>query len=257
MCLVLLAYQHHPKYPLILLSNRDEFYARSTAPAGFWTENPDILAGRDLESQGTWLGITKTGRFAVITNYRDPSSIKENAKSRGELIRDFLSSNDGPRGYLEQVKPVRELYNGFNLLIGDTDSCWYYSKVTNLVEEISSGIHGLSNHLLNTPWPKVVKGKKALESCLQNQNDIETERIFELLADCERASIKELPDTGVSAEREHLLSSIFIKSPDYGTRASTILTIDYDNHLCFRERTFNPGQNTWAEVAYKFDIIQT
>ena len=257
MCLILFAYQQHPKYRLILAANRDEFYERSTAPAGFWLENPDILAGRDLEGLGTWLGVTRTGRFAAITNYRNPSSIIENAKSRGELVRDYLSSKDGPRDYLDQVKPVRELYNGFNLLIGDMNSCWFYSKENNLVEGVSSGIHGICNHLLNTPWPKVVKGKKALESCLQNQNHIETERIFEILADSERASIKELPDTGVGAEREHLLSSVFIKSPDYGTRSSTILTIDYDNHLWFRERTFNLGQKPWVEVAYEFEITGT
>ena len=252
MCLILLAYQFHRDYPLIIAANRDEFYNRPTLPAGFWKDSPSILGGRDLKNMGTWFGVTRNGRFAAVTNYRDPSLMLENAKSRGELVSNFLKSNDKPLDYLNHVKVIAEHFNGFNLLVGDTSGCWIYSKVTNIIEELRPGIHGLSNHLLNTPWPKILKGQRQLEKCLQNQPNIEVESLFKILADPKRAKTEDLPDTGVGLKKEKMLSSIFIKSPSYGTRSSTIFLVNHKNHVLFTERSFIHNQAN--EVSYEFDI---
>lgn len=256
MCLILFAYKFHRNYPLIIAGNRDEYYQRPTLAAQFWEDSPTVLGGRDLEKMGTWFGITREGRFAAVTNYRDPSAVLDNAKSRGELVSNFLRSNDTPKDYLDKVKDLRNLYNGFNLLVGDTSGCWYYSKVANTIDELSPGIYGLSNHFLNTPWPKVLEGKRQLGSCLQNQSVVKTESLFEILADNKRATIEELPDTGVGLERELILSSIFIKSPDYGTRSSTILLINREKHVLFTERIFEMDHDQWNEASYEFDIAR-
>jgi uncharacterized protein with NRDE domain len=254
MCLILFSYKSHPKYRLILAANRDEFYKRPTASSQFWAENPNILGGRDLEKMGTWIGITRTGRFAAITNYRDPSLMLENAKSRGELVSNFLFSNDSPGEYLNKVKLKSSLYKGFNLLVGDSSSFLYFSKLKN-VEEIIPGIHGMSNDQLNTPWPKVERGKNTLEKCIQQKTSLIPECLFELLADSNRVTDSELPNTGVGLEWERILSPIFVQSADYGTRSSTVLTIDYQNHVTFTERSFIKDPNEWAEVSYQFDIL--
>jgi len=256
-CLILFAYKYHPQYRLILAANRDEYYDRSTASAAsaeFWPEDTNVLAGRDLEKMGTWMGITQTGRFAAITNYRDPSSQLKNAKSRGKLVSNYLLNEQSSRDYLGKIKETSSLYNGFNLLLGDSSSLFNYSKIENKIEEITPGIHGLSNHLLDTPWPKVVKGRNALENCLQGQKFINTDCLFNILADTKQAEINELPNTGADLKWERILSSIFIKSSKYGTRSSTILLIDHDNHVSFIERSCFKGQKEYKEVSYDFDI---
>ncbi len=223
MCLIAFAYQAHPRYRLVVAANRDEFYRRPTAAAGFWPECPGLLAGRDLEQGGAWLGVTGDGRFAALTNYRDPAANKPDARSRGALVRDFLCGGREARAYLEGIRAAQGEYNGFNLLAGDAGGLWYYSNRTDVVAAVAPGIHGLSNHLLDTPWPKVAKAKAGLAACLAGPEDALAAGLFALLADDAPAPDGALPDTGVGLAWERLLSPVFIAGEDYGTRSSTVV----------------------------------
>lgn len=254
MCLILFSYNQHPEYRLIVAANRDEFYKRPTAPAQFWEDKPNILAGRDLERMGTWMGMTKTGRFAAITNFRDPLVKAKNANSRGELVSNFLDGNDSPFEYLNKIKHGSEHYNGFNLLIGDQSSLLYFSNRNQEIVEVSPGIHGLSNHLLDTPWPKVKKGKLSLATSIENSERINPNTLLELLSNTDQASSEELPHTGVGVESERILSPLFIKDLNYGTRSSTVLLLDYGNRVTFVERFFHPDKEGGQDVSYQFDI---
>ncbi len=240
MCVIFLSYKQHPKYPLTLLANRDEFYDRPTAKADYWKDYPDVLAGRDLVANGTWLGVTKKGRFSAVTNYRDPGQEKGEI-SRGRLVAEFLTTNLEPKSYLENVKSKAQKYGGFNLLVGELSSArselLYFSNRQNEIKTFSPGLYGLSNQLLDTPWRKVVKGKAAVKELLDGQ-ELRKEELFEVLADKTLASDEELLDTGIGYEKEKLLSSIFIETPIYGTRCSTIVTFNEKFEIDFEERVF-------------------
>jgi len=240
MCLILVAWQVHPDYPLVVAANRDEFYARSTASADFWPESPQVLAGRDLEAGGTWLGITRQGRFAALTNYRDPASHKPQALSRGNLVADFLAGNTPIDAYLDTLDAAA--YNGFNLLLGDGKQLIAFSNVTMQRHALAPGVYGLSNALLDTPWPKVGAGKTALSGALATLPD-ET-ALFHLLRDATHHPDATLPATGVSLEWERLLSAAFIRSPDYGTRCSTVIKVGADGTASFDEQTWLPGASS-------------
>lgn len=240
MCLIIFQFKKHEKYKLIVAANRDEFYGRPAKEAHFWEDEPGILAGRDLLQMGTWLGMTKSGRFSALTNYRDPSLPEIGKVSRGALVRDSLAAAFSPEDFLKSVNP--ESYTGFNILLGDPDNLYYYSNLHQEIVEIEPGTHGLSNHLLNTPWPKVIKGKKSLESYLDNAKTVDPDALFELLRDSEEADDANLPDSGVGLEFERMLSPMFIKSPEYGTRSATVVLIDYDNNVTFAERTYEKGE---------------
>ncbi|MGJ7919881.1 NRDE family protein [Neobacillus sp. LXY-4] len=240
MCLILFAYKIDPEFKLVVAANRDEFYERPTASVHFWQDHPHILAGRDLKQLGTWIGITTTGRFAALTNYRDPSEVTEGKRSRGELVGDFLKEdNTDPEVYLEKVTKNKDKYPGFNLLIGDKNDLYYYSNKSNEVKKLEPGIYGLSNHLLNTDWPKVKRGIVGLEQII-NQRDAETmdERLLNLLQNADPAPDESLPKTGVSLEWERVLSPMFIKSEGYGTRSSTVLKMTND-YIHITERVFS------------------
>ncbi len=254
MCLILLSFKSHPAYKLIIAANRDEYFDRPTAQATFWEERSDLIAGRDLRAGGTWLGITRKGRIAAITNYRDPSSIKNHAPSRGKLVSNFLLGQETPIDYLERLDPNADEYNGFSLVVGEKDALYWYSNRGGRPCNLSPGIYGLSNHLLNTPWPKVIRGRDAMERLLSEQKAPKPETLFEILLDRSIPDDKLLPDTGVGLEWERILSPPFIISPTYGTRSSTLLFIDQNNYVTFIERTFNsePVHNT--TVRYEFKI---
>jgi uncharacterized protein with NRDE domain len=253
MCLIVFAYENHQRYRLVLAANRDEYYDRPTEAAAFWPENTDVLAGRDLVKMGTWFGVTKTGRFAAITNYRDPANHKSKANSRGEVVADFLQTDLSPDRYLKALTKKSRLYNGFNLLAGDCSSLCYYSNRRNGITQIVPGLFGLSNHLLDTPWPKVTRARDKLKLWLK-EDIIDKESLFELLADNTRADDKDLPDTGMGLEWERILSPAFIKSAVYGTRSSTVLLIDRQNRVLFTERTFDPAGEGRQEVSFEFII---
>lgn len=250
MCLILFSWNNHPKYKLIVAANRDEFYARPSSQAQFWEENSSILAGRDLEAGGTWLGIEKSGLFAAVTNYRDLSSIKETAISRGNLTKDFLESKFDPEDYLKKIATKKDQYNGFNLIVSDLKKFYYYSNKEDRIKNLESGIYGLSNHLLDSPWPKVENGKILFENIIKRE-EFTNEELFKLLQNVDQAQEELLPSTGISKDWEKALSSIFIKTPDYGTYCSTVLLVDYDDNCQFTERTYAEGT---AQLDKNFDF---
>ncbi len=254
MCLILFAYGIHPRYRLILAANRDEFYARPSAAAAFWDDAPNLLAGRDLQDGGTWLGITRRGRFAALTNYRDPASLRAEAPSRGRLVGDYLRGRAAPADYLDEIRSGAHAYNGFNLLVGDAHSLHWFSNRGRSVS-LSPGLYGLSNHLLDTPWPKVERGKAGLAALLDRGGDPEAEDMLTLLADRTRPADADLPDTGVGLEWERVLSSIFITSPVYGTRSSTVLKVGRNGDVAFWERNYNGRSEAWMTSECTFRVV--
>lgn len=252
MCLILFAYNSHPRYSLILAANRDEFYARATATAAFWADDAQILAGKDLVAGGTWLGITKTGRFAALTNYRE-ISITKAEKSRGHLVSDFLREAIAAKLYLEKLQTRGANFSGFNLLVGnfapEKNELGYFSNRENKVRFLQNGIYGLSNHLLDTDWHKVRSGKNALIETIA-ANRISPDLLFELLQQSDLANDADLPETGVDIERERFLSPIFIKTDVYGTRCSTVVLIEKDGTVTFAEKSFVPSLDSF----YQFSI---
>jgi uncharacterized protein with NRDE domain len=255
MCLIFLALDAHPKFPLVIAANRDEFYDRPTAPASFWADAPELLAGQDLRAGGTWLGITRTGRIAALTNFRDPKLNRADAPSRGKLVADFLLSSETPALYLERLSHNSRQYNGFTLLTGERGQFYWYSNRGNAIRKLSSGIHGLSNHLVDTPWPKVSKGKEEMSRILA-QEQVPVEGLFALLLDRTIVQDTLLPDTGVGLEWERILSPVFISSPTYGTRSSTVILVDQSGAAAFTERTFEKdvGGCSTAERSFTLSL---
>ena len=239
MCLILLSYEMHPDYRLILAANRDEFYNRPTAPLDYWADHPQVLAGQDLKGKGTWLGVTTTGRIAAITNYRERDAQTQNTTSRGILIRNFLTEKSTPQRYLEAVSQMRRIYNGFNLIVGDASELWYYSNRATRIKQLQPGLYGISNHLIDTAWPKIQRGKDLLQGQLSGREKIDIDKIWKILSDRSQPPDDELPDTGVGLDWERILSPLFIISPDYGTRSSSVVLIDKSGRVTIQERTFS------------------
>jgi len=254
MCLLLLAVDAHPAYKLVIAANRDEFYERPTAQAAFWNEAPHILAGKDLRAGGTWFGITRKGRIGAITNYRDPASVKSGAPSRGKLITDFLMGENNPETYLSNVALRATDYSGFNIVVGIKDRLYWYSNRGCGIRRLTPGIHGLSNHLLDTPWPKVIRSKALLQNILFHHPLLSPEPLLAMLHDPTPAADDSLPDTGVGIERERILSPIFIASPDYGTRSSTIVLLDREDRVFFLERSHGPGLDQHSDASFEFVV---
>lgn len=251
MCLIFFSIQNHPTYQLIIASNRDEFYDRKTSAAEFWKENPQVLGGRDLEATGTWMGMTRSGKISLVTNFRDPKNINPKAPSRGHLVSDFLEKDISVEFYMKEVERNGKRYNGFNLLAGTVNELWYCSNYRPGVEKLKPGLYGLSNHLLDTPWPKVVRGKKKLGPILQNPK-LDREELFEFLYDDHRAPDGQLPDTGIGLDREKALSAMFIKTTGYGSRCSTVVLVDKEMHVLFSERVFD--LKTFAHTTRNFEF---
>lgn len=252
MCLILFACHMHPDYPLVLAANRDEFHARPTRVAQWWNDSPNLLAGQDLTAGGTWLGVTTSGRVAAITNYRDPSSNNPAAHSRGALTTGFLQQQSSPEEYQNQLQAQQNDYNGYNLLFGSVDNLHYFSNRGGPPATIPPGIHGLSNHLLDTPWPKVKNGKQALAQALK-QRELDPDCLWEILADPTIASDDKLPETGIGLDWERRLSAIRILGDHYGTRASTLLLVRKDGQVDFVERTISLETQT-TEVRFTFQL---
>lgn len=256
MCLILFASDAHPRYRLVLAANRDEFYERPTAAAHWWEDAPDLLAGRDRRGGGSWMGVTREGRWAAVTNYRDLSSVRADAPSRGALVSDYLRGDLPPERYLQTLERRAGDYNGFNLLVGDASGVWWLSNHTPGPVRVEPGVHGLSNHLLDTPWPKVERGTRQLRAALA-QPDPDTDAFLTLLLDRTLAADQELPDTGVGRELERALSAAFILTPDYGTRSSTALLMDIDGEVVLCERAFRPGTLDFTESRFRFTTRQS
>ena len=238
MCLILVAWQTHPGFPLVVAANRDEFYARATAPAARWPEDPRVAGGRDLEAGGTWLGVRGDGRFAAVTNVREPGlGAPAGAPSRGGLPRDYLLGEQRPGDYAAQLDGAG--YAGFNLLVADRDSLWYGSNREPAARRLPPGVYGLSNHRLDTPWPKLVGARSRFASALAGLP--EREPLFGILGDGELVPDPDLPATGLPLPWERLLSAIFVRSETYGTRACTVLAWSHPGGALLEERQFGPG----------------
>ncbi|MEH7332409.1 NRDE family protein [Neobacillus drentensis] len=241
MCLILFAYNIHPEYKLIVAANRDEFYNRPTAPAHFWEDSPEILAGRDLEKMGTWMGVTDLGRFAALTNYRNPKELTEGKQSRGELVADALKYDGVLANYMAKLAENNAQYPGYNLLAGGANELYYYSNIGQELQKLKPGIYGVSNHLLDTEWPKVKIGKDGLSKIIGGNREDMVENLFALLQYSEASSDELLPNTGVPLDLERMLSPLFIKSEQYGTRSSTVMLMS-DKEIKYTERVFSNGQ---------------
>jgi uncharacterized protein with NRDE domain len=263
MCLLVLAWQAHPRYRLIVAANRDEFHARPTAPMAPWNDAPDILAGRDLSAQGTWLAVDRERRFGIVTNFRDVQPKRPDAPSRGGLIPDWLAQKSAPAMFLGQLEPHAQRYAGFNLLLNDADSLWYASnRASRFARALEPGVYGLSNLLLDTPWPKLTRVRAKFTAWLAEQTAQQaaptgapsaaaTEPFFAMLADRTRA----LPDTPANArplapEWVEVLSSPFVLHPLFGTRCSTLVMIGYDGSLCVQERRFDANGTLTGESGW-------
>ncbi|MFN3358690.1 MAG: NRDE family protein [Pseudomonas sp.] len=244
MCLIVFAWRPGHAQPLIVAANRDEFYARPSLPLAQWEDAPHVYAGRDLEAGGTWLGVNADGRFAALTNIRDPHQPPAR-KSRGELVARFLNGSLSVDDYLAEVNGRSIEYAGFNLLLGTQDELWHYNANETEPTRLKEGVYGVSNAGLDTPWPKLVKAKAALREGLDNP---QPEALLDILSDSQTAPFAELPDTGVGLATESLLSSVFIASPSYGTRASTALIVNADGTRQMVERSFGPLGGRLGEV---------
>jgi uncharacterized protein with NRDE domain len=240
MCLILLGWRAHPAWKLIAAANRDEYYERPSEPIHWWRDRLGLLAGRDLRGGGAWMGVTRAGRFAAVTNFRDPSTVQSDAPSRGELVPDFLTSGKNAEAWMEELAERASIYNGFNLLASDGDELWYYgNRKGEGPERLTPGIYGLSNRFLDTPWPKVERSRAGFSAAVSGER-VEPEGLFQVLADRRRPPDEELPDTGVGLEFERILSPPFIVSPGYGTRSSSVVLMLEDGTGEVWERSFAP-----------------
>lgn len=254
MCLILLAVGVHPRYPFVLAANRDEFFRRPTAGARHWDDAPDVLGGRDLEQGGTWLAVARRGVLGAVTNYRDPASRLAAPRSRGHLVSEFVRGEATAQEHVAGAVARGGEYDGFNLLAADAAGVWYGSNRGAIVRKLANGIHGLSNHLLDSPWPKVLRAKDAMRAALGADDSELGASLLELLADARPAPDAELPSTGVSLEWERRLSPIFIRADDYGTRASTVVLVDDHGEGRFVERTFGRAGATTEDRVHDFKL---
>ncbi len=254
MCLIVFSVATHPSYPLVVVANRDEFHRRPTARATFWDDAPQVLAGRDLEAGGTWMGITKGGRFAAITNYREPESHRPDAPSRGRLVADFLTGTSTSEAFVDDLTSHGDVYNGFNIVVGADGDHWYFGNRGGAPRRLNRGVYGLSNHILDTPWPKVKRCTTNLRRLLRVPTDLRAEDLTSIVDDRDQAPDYELPNTGVPLEWERLLSAPCIVSPNYGTRSTTVVLIDSNEHVDFIEHTRDPAGDIVASSAFDFDI---
>lgn len=252
MCLILVAWRVHPDYPLVVAANRDEFFARPAAEAAWWKDAKNVFAGRDLEAGGTWLGLGRDGRFAGLTNFRDPPRNRNDAPSRGALVADFLTGNESTAAALARLQAQGPRYNAFNLFVSDGDSLGIYESASGSARVLEPGIYALSNHLLDTPWPKVTAGKSRLARALRALPDDTPLR--ELLRDDRPAPDAALPRTGVSLAWERMLSSAFIRAPGYGTRCSTVITRDRYGWMHVTESTWNDVGLESGRVVERFQV---
>lgn len=248
MCTLFFAHKAHPKYKFILIGNRDEFLKRPTQTAHHWTEKPAIFGGKDLQAGGTWLALHQNGRFATLTNFRDPQNIRKDAPSRGDLVVNFLENDISPVDYMKSLQVEAHLYNGYNLLTYKNGELAYFSNVENEVKNLPAGIYAVSNHLLDTPWPKVAENKALFAELIQQNDDFSIEKAFALLQNRATFPEERLPKTGVPPEWEKMLSALFIVSPNYGTRVSTIVLEDNAGNWYMEERAYNVENDVIIET---------
>lgn len=251
MCLLLIAHQHHPDYRLVVAANRDEYYQRPSEQAAFWGEHPSLLAGRDRKAGGTWLGVSRDGRFAAITNVREPAASNSSLRSRGELPLRFLLSKQSAETFLQQLRDHQQQYAGFNLVVADPHQLLFFSnRGDDQIIALPAGIHGISNGRLNEDWPKVNRGKALLQQALDQ--DPSGPELMQILSDRQQPADEQLPNTGVGLEMERVLAPCFIQSPTYGTRCSTVVMQNHQGEVQFAERSHRPAVHKPLRI-YRFN----
>ncbi len=250
MCLIVLGRNIHPKYRLILVANRDEFYERPTQAAHYWDTPHQMLAGKDLQAGGTWLGVNSLGNLAAVTNYRDPVSFRPDKSSRGKIPVDFLINDTGLKEYLNTLRKDAHQFNGFNLLAQENGQLIHYNNQEDSITEITDGVHAISNATLNTPWPKVIRAKERFKALIKRNFDHEA--LIEMMGDTETADPKELPDTGIPHELEVAVSAMCIRTEKYGTCSTTAITITHDGQVNFTEKSYPVGKRTGGTVRYNY-----
>ncbi len=240
MCLAILAIDALPDWPLIVVANRDEYHDRAAAPLQPWQQYPNLLAGQDLQAGGTWLGVTNSGRFSLLTNYRDPQQRRLQAPSRGRLVEDFLKAELPADTYLQTIEPKADEYNGFNLIVADGESLYYSgNQAKPFKQSLTAGVYGLSNALLDTPWPKTHRTRQAITTLLAESFAPDAEQLAALMQDRTAVPDDLLPDTGMGLARERILATPFIVSPDYGTRCTTVVMRHRNGNQWVQETTYN------------------
>ena len=248
MCLITFAWRAHPRYDLIVAANRDEFFDRPAEAAHAWPDAPQIFAGRDQRAGGAWCGVDTRGRFAAVTNYRDMHAPDPEQRSRGELVSGFLRAPAAARDYCIDVQGRQSAYGGFNLLVADAEDFYYLgNRDRRGVHGVPPGLHALSNGVLGDSWPKTERARHGLAQAI-GDDEVDTQALFDLLADDRPAADDALPDTGVGARMERLLSPIFVRSPHYGTRASSVILRGVDGSLRFIERSFDASATCTSQV---------
>lgn len=257
MCIAYLSIGRHPDWPLFIAANRDEYHARASCTAAPWPQASCVIAGTDLVGGGTWLGVTRSGRFGFLTNYRDPATTIANAPSRGQLVSHYLAGGATPQDYVNAIFKEQARFNGFNLIVGDLSQTWYTGNRTpaNAPLQLQAKSYTLSNHLLDTPWPKTILLRQALDKFPLSSLEKSTDTVFKLLHDTTPAADADLPTTGVPLDKERLLGSPFIISPDYGTRCSTIVAINANGWGFLAEVTYNPDGDIVERHDWPFSIF--
>ena len=255
MCLVAIAWRVDARFPVVLAANRDEFHARPTAPMAWWPGEPPMLAGRDLQAGGTWLGATRAGRFAALTNYRDPALPREGAPSRGVVVPAILRAPGPIEAALATAVQAAYGANPWNLLAGEGDALLYYSSMTGEVRRLGPGVHVLSNHLLGTPWPKLLRVQAALPAAILELPRLES--LKALFGDPMIAPDGQLPRTGIPLELERLLSAVHIRAPGYGTRCTTVGLCDANGHWQWHEWSFGAGGEPAGKAGFVYGASGT
>ena len=258
MCIILIAMQESEQFPFILAANRDEFYQRPSAQAEYWRDHPDVLAGRDLEARGTWLGINRSGKIAAVTNHYSPESTQQAPRSRGELVSEFLISTETADQYAENLRTIQDQFNGYGLLIGDSSRLRYQSNESDFETDLSSGIHALSNQLLSSPGARAQTGKRLLEDMLKTQKLLTPQALFKILFDKESAASPEPASNENGEESIHPADvPIFVRMENYGTCCSTVLLIDRFQNVFFEERTFYENAERYrSRRSFEFSIAE-
>jgi len=254
MCLVFLAFRHVPGLPLVVAANRDEYYDRPTAALDFWEEAPHVLAGRDLTAGGTWMGLSRRGRFAALTNFRRPGPAHADAPSRGRLAADWLVDGGEMADYAARLRRQGGRFNGYNLIFGGIDRLMWHANVLGRLETVPPGLHGLSNGVLNEPWPKVRRGLEQLRTLAPRVDAWKPEALFELLADQGRPPDSELPDTGVGLDLERVLAPAFIRTETYGARCGTVILADESGGVYVEERRYDRDPRNFDPSVFRFRL---
>jgi len=254
MCLLVVAWKSHPRYRLVVAANRDEFHDRPAAPLGWWNDEPRVLAGRDLQAGGAWLGVSRSGRFGAVTNFRElERAAAPDAPTRGRLVPDFLAADGLPGALVAATAGAADRYAGFNLLLAAPDSLHYCSnRVPEPARALAPGIYGLSNHWLDSPWPKLVRSRERFGRAIESGETV-TDACFDLLSDRDPAPADAMPATGLPPDLERALSSPFVLHERYGTRCSTVVLVGHDGHTTVAERRFDAAGTLTGATRLEFD----